>query len=89
MDSILIGQKLESLRRCVERVRLRCPADLRELVDDADIQDIVVLNLTRSVQICVDIASHLISASSESAPATMGESFEMLANMGVSRNRWR
>ena len=53
------------------------------LAEDADLQDIVVLNLTRCVQLCVDIASHLIAVSPEAAPATMGEALTTLARMGV------
>ena len=66
MDRILIGQKLEALRHCITRIVEKCPANAGLLAEDADLQDIVVLNLTRSVQLCVDIASHLIAASAES-----------------------
>jgi len=83
MESVLIGQKLEALRHCISRIVEKCPADAALLAEDADLQDIVVLNLTRSVQLCVDIASHLIAASEESAPATMGEALTTLARMGV------
>jgi uncharacterized protein YutE (UPF0331/DUF86 family) len=83
MDRILISQKLEALRHCVSRVAEKCPADAATLAQDIDLQDIVVLNLTRSVQLCVDIASHIIAASSKTAPATMGEALATLAHMGV------
>lgn len=83
MDRILIGQKLEALRYCLARSAEKCPADADTLAQDADLQDILVLNLTRSVQLCVDIASHLIAASTETAPSTMGEAFTTLAHMGV------
>ena len=83
MESVLIGQKLEALRHCISCIVEKCPADAASLAEDADLQDIVVLNLTRSVQLCVDIASHLIAASEESAPATMGEALTTLARMGV------
>ncbi|MGF1547678.1 MAG: DUF86 domain-containing protein [Thiotrichales bacterium] len=83
MDQQLIAQKLESLRRCVLRVESRLPADVQTLSDDPDIQDIVVLNLTRAVQLCVDIATHIIADSPEAAPATMGESFTILEKLNV------
>lgn len=83
MDSILIGQKLEALRHCISRIVEKCPDNASLLAEDADLQDIVVLNLTRSVQLCVDIASHLIAVSPEAAPATMGEALTTLARMGV------
>ncbi|MGF1643408.1 MAG: DUF86 domain-containing protein [Thiotrichales bacterium] len=83
MDQQLIAQKLESLRRCVLRVESRLPADVQTLSNDPDIQDIVVLNLTRAVQLCVDIASHIIADSPEAAPATMGESFSILEKLNI------
>lgn len=83
MDEPLIAEKLESLRRCVIRVEQKCPATLAQLQADLDAQDIVSLNLQRAVQICVDIAAHIISESDEPAPLTMGEAFETLARMAV------
>ncbi len=83
MDQQLIAQKLESLRRCVKRVDTKCPDTVEILIDDADIQDIVVLNLTRAVQLSVDIASHLIAQSDESTPGTMGESFSTLSKLNI------
>ena len=50
---------------------------------DPDLQDILVLNLGRAVQLCVDIGSHLISETDAAAPQTMGEVFSTLASLGV------
>lgn len=55
MDRVLIEQKLESLRRCVAQVAAKCPAGIETLANDAGLQDIVVLDLTRAVQLCVDL----------------------------------
>lgn len=83
MDRTLIDQKLETLRRCVQRIRQRCPATAGALATDIDAQDIVALNLTRAVQTSVDIAMHVIAGYEVSAPATMGEAFEALASAGI------
>lgn len=84
MDEQLIAQKLESLRRCVQRVESRLPKDVESLLTDLDAQDIVSLNLTRAVQMCVDIASHWLAEHSEvTAPRTMGQAFDALASAGV------
>lgn len=82
MDALL-AQKIESLRRCVQRVSEKTPTRVDELVNDADLQDILVLNLARAVQLCVDIGSHIISQSDEPAPSTMGEVFTSLTRLGV------
>lgn len=47
------ARKLDSLRRCLDRVRECCPADVATLAHEPDLQDIVVLNLSRAAQICV------------------------------------
>ncbi len=83
MDRDVVAQKLESLRRCVHRIQSRCPADADVLARDADLQDIVSLNLTRAVQLCVDIGAHLISGLDVPAPGTMGETFDTLAAAGI------
>jgi uncharacterized protein YutE (UPF0331/DUF86 family) len=61
MDREVIEQKLESLRRCLQRVAEKCPPDPATLGRDPDLQDIVTLNLTRAVQLCVDLGAHLIA----------------------------
>jgi uncharacterized protein YutE (UPF0331/DUF86 family) len=83
VDRPLVEQKLESLRRCVERVSGKTPDDARILAADPDLQDILAVNLTRAVQISVDIAAHLIAGLSSPAPDTMGEAFDILASQGV------
>lgn len=54
MDREVIEQKLKSLRRCLRRIETKCPSDVATLVTDIDLQDIVALNLSRAVQICVE-----------------------------------
>jgi uncharacterized protein YutE (UPF0331/DUF86 family) len=79
MDRAVIDQKLESLRRCLGRIRSKLPFTPEQLEADFDLQDIVALNLTRSVQLAVDMASHIVSGLDLPAPTTMGESFDRLA----------
>ena len=78
MDNEVIGAKLESLRRCVQRIKEKTPASETALLEDNDLQDIICINLERAVQLCVDVASHIIAESDMPAPDTMGESFEQL-----------
>ena len=83
MDREIIRQKLESLRRCLMRVQSKCPAQAEILVSDFDLQDIISLNLSRAVQISVDIGAHLIAGMDVTAPGTMGQTFDLLAQQGV------
>jgi len=86
MDREIVEQKLESLRRCLRRIETECPAEAAALVGDLDLQDIVTLNLSRAVQICVDIGAHLIAGMEVPPPDTMGQTFDLLAQAGVLNN---
>lgn len=81
MDRVVVEQKLESLRRCLQRVKTKCPADADTLAADFDLQDIVSMNLSRAVHLCVDIGAHLIASTEALPPDT--ETFEQLAQTGV------
>lgn len=83
MDHLILSGKLESLRRCIKRIEDKKPVDVDHLIQDPDLQDILELNLTRAVQISVDIGSHIISDTDETAPQTMGEVFTTLSKIGA------
>lgn len=79
MVSAVVTSKLESLRRCIQRIEAKRPPKIEDLTGDYDTQDIIALNLTRAVQLCVDIAAHLIASRDAPVPMTMAESFDTLA----------
>lgn len=79
----VVEQKLESLRRCLKRIETKFPTDATTLESDIDLQDIISLNLSRAVQICVDIGTHLIAGMETPPPDTMGQTFDVLAQQGV------
>ncbi|MDN5862150.1 MAG: DUF86 domain-containing protein [Salinisphaera sp.] len=83
MDPVILSEKLESLRNCVRRLEAKRAPSAVALHTDVDRQDIIALNLTRAVQLCVDIATHLLAATEEPVPATMGQAFEGLEHRGV------
>lgn len=83
MDREVVEQKLESLRRCLQRIETKCPDNPEILANDLDLQDIIALNLSRAVQISVDIGAHLIAGMDVPPPDTMGQTFSLLAQQGV------
>jgi uncharacterized protein YutE (UPF0331/DUF86 family) len=83
MDPLIVAAKLESLRRCVVRIETRRVATAGDLVADVDAQDILALNLTRAVQLCVDVALHVLADGDAPPPETMGEAFAALAQAGA------
>lgn len=83
MDRTIVEEKLEALRHCVERIRSKCPEDVEQLTQSADLQDIIAMNLARAVQLSVDVAAHILAHGDVPAPTTMAESFEALRAQGV------
>ena len=83
MDREVVEQKLESLRRCLQRIKEKCPPSADILARDLDAQDILSLNLSRAVQLCVDIGAHIVASKSVPPPATMGQTFDVLAELGI------
>jgi uncharacterized protein YutE (UPF0331/DUF86 family) len=83
MDRELVEEKIESLRRCVRRIEQKRAPTVDELEDDWDRQDILSVNLTRAVQLCVDIAAHLVAETDRPSPDTMAAAFDHLREMHV------
>lgn len=83
MAELILDEKLESLRRCVGRIEEKRAHSVAELLSDPDRQDILALDISRAVQICVDMAAHLWVRKDEPAPATMGEAFDGLQHVGL------
>lgn len=89
MDRDVVFEKLESLRRCLKRIESKRPGELERLLSDIDLQDILTLNLSRAVQLCVDIGAHVLAGTETAPPATMGETFDTLAELGLISNELR
>ena len=87
MDKDVVLNKLESLRRCITRVQEKTPPSLDLLKENYDLQDIIVLNLERAVQTCVDIGLHLASDREMPVPDSMAETFKNLNRAGILDDR--
>jgi uncharacterized protein YutE (UPF0331/DUF86 family) len=82
-NQTLVLEKLDTIVRCIERIRDKTPGSLADLNANIDNQDIIVLNLERAIQACVDIASHIVAYTNLPIPNTMAESFERLASANI------
>lgn len=83
MDEAIIYTKIESLERCLNRISAKTPNSVDLLIGDVDRQDIIVLNLERAVQICVDIAAVIVADLHVRTPTSMAESFTLLTQEAV------
>ena len=83
IDKKVIEEKLISLNRCLDRIKLHTPATVEALQTDFDAQDIISLNLQRAVQISVDIAAHILTEQLHEQTSTMAETFLALSKHGL------
>ena len=83
VDRDLLAAKLVDLADRRERARAHTPADVAALRSDRDALDIVSFNLMLCVQICADIASHLIADEGWPAASTIAQGFTRLQEHGV------
>lgn len=83
MDQIVLEKKIDSVLRCLDRIKTRLPVTKEKFMQDLDAQDVIVLNLTRAVHLSVDLAMHICANSNNPVPQTMGEAFEALQKMTV------
>ena len=79
MDKEVLETKLEALIRCVHRIKDQNISTIKELEENLDKQEIIILNLQRAVQICVDIGNHILLDYKTPTPSTMAETFKYLA----------
>jgi len=81
----LVAAKLADLALRVDRIRAHRRASAAELEADRDALDLVSFNLMVAVQICLDLASHLIADEGWPAARALAESFDRLADHDVVR----
>ncbi len=83
MDNLILEKKIDSIIRCLNRIDDRLPGNQHDFLKDLDAQDVVILNLTRAVQLSVDIATHILSTTNQPVPSTMAEAFSSLERIGI------
>jgi uncharacterized protein YutE (UPF0331/DUF86 family) len=79
----LLSSKLADLADRLGRVRAHSARSVEELKADRDAFDVVSFNLMLSIQICSDIASHLIADEHWPAAKNLAEGFSRLEEQGV------
>jgi uncharacterized protein YutE (UPF0331/DUF86 family) len=83
VDRDLLTAKLVELSDRVDRIRLRLPDSASALAADRDALDLVSFNLMLSVQVCADVASHLIADEGWMPANSLAEGFTRLEQNGV------
>ncbi|MBN2657483.1 MAG: DUF86 domain-containing protein [Spirochaetales bacterium] len=83
MVNPLISSKVDSLIRCLERIESKKPAQIENLIEDYDLQDIISVNLERAIQISVDIAAIIIAEKGLKTAQTMSSAFKALSDSKI------
>lgn len=78
MECEILLAKFESLAKCIRRIETQNVNDARELEENLNKQEVIILNLQRAVQICVDIGNHVLLDFPSATPATMAETFKKM-----------
>jgi uncharacterized protein YutE (UPF0331/DUF86 family) len=83
VDLSVLTAKLRDLAERIHKVRTHRPATAAALAADEDRLDLVSFNLMLALQLCLDVASHLIGDESWPPAFTAAEAFRRLAEHGV------
>lgn len=70
-------QKTNSIQNCLKRIHDTVNGDLSKL-KSLDVQDIVVLNLQRAIQLIIDMGSYVISIKKLGIPQSLKDVFIIL-----------
>lgn len=79
-DALL--SKISIVKNCLGSIERATHGDPAKL-DDFLVQDVMVLNLQRSIQACIDMAHIIIAQKGWKLPASYKESFAILQSHGV------
>lgn len=81
-NKAVIINKLESIERCINRIREEYEGNLENL-EDYRRNDAIVLNLQRACESVTDIAMYVISTRKLGIPQTKKEAFDLLKNANL------
>jgi uncharacterized protein YutE (UPF0331/DUF86 family) len=81
-DGFALAPKVDSIARCLLRIEQKKPFSAAELGSDFDLQDIVSTNMTRMIQLCVDLCTMILARSQAPIPGEAAQCFEAIAALG-------
>ncbi|MFC1878007.1 DUF86 domain-containing protein [Thermodesulfobacteriota bacterium] len=82
VDRDLILSKAGLAEKYINRAIQKGRIDLSIFMKDIDCQDIVIFNLQKAIQGCIDMAAHIISDEDLGLPGSTNEMFYLLEDSG-------
>lgn len=83
VDKTLILRKLAELEECLGQIREFSSLSIEEYSGDWKTQRIVERTLQIMIELCIDIAGHIISDKKLRVPVTYADTFKSLADAGL------
>lgn len=82
MDDVILS-KVESIERCVERIKEEYTGFEDELETNFLKQDSIILNLQRACELSIDLANYIVKLQRLGIPKASKDSFEKLQAKGI------
>jgi uncharacterized protein YutE (UPF0331/DUF86 family) len=82
VDRDVLVEKTNSIQNCLKRIHDTIQEDVNR-VENYDIQDIVVLNLQRAVQLVIDMASYIVGVERLGTPDSLKDCFLILEKNNI------
>ncbi|MDZ7685310.1 MAG: DUF86 domain-containing protein [Gammaproteobacteria bacterium] len=79
----VVANKIQSLQRCIGRVREEFEHSGRNLGSDISRQDAAILNITRACEVAIDLANYTVKLRKLGIPNDSRESFQLLEDAGL------
>lgn len=83
VDKDLILIKAGRLEKYLERVQVKSDTELDIFLTELERQEITIFNLLQAIQICIDIAAHIVSEEGYGVPGSTSEMFYLLEDNGI------
>jgi uncharacterized protein YutE (UPF0331/DUF86 family) len=79
----VVAAKVGAIRAAVARIRTKLPSSRDAFLRDADVREIVALNLFVAVQEALDLAAHWLADEGLAPPQTFRDTFRSLGESGA------
>lgn len=80
-DADIIMAKASTIKRCLNAIEQ--VNQTKNTMETWMVEDLIVLNLQRAIQACLDLANHLIAANHWDLPKSASQSMEIIARNNV------
>ncbi|MFK7891246.1 MAG: DUF86 domain-containing protein [Granulosicoccus sp.] len=82
VDPDILRKKTEQILHHTDRLNARKSITPRDLIENKDLANIVLMDLQQAIQGCIDLAIHACVDEELGAPSTAAQAFLMLADHG-------